>query len=403
MPLKTKWWQKLGAAAAGGVAGYVNAAGRTRVDAGPAIEGITGVTGHKRRLADWQGQVDTANAAVQGEQQKAAIEQQAARLAAEGEIRQRQMKVADAQLARANRPAPAPAPPPPGFQARFNEAKASGASDEEARVYASGGHLAVAPPVKPEKPAAPTFQDRYNEAKAAGSTDEESRVYASGGHLSVKQLPAASAPGRAGSRGLAGPANPGDERLVKTIMNNPALWNNLTKKTQERISPLLEDQGFTEFGKAPNESAMGKAAESRSAIESLKDLRQTLKENEQYIGPLAGWQKLNPYSEARNAQAKIDLVKQRVGKALEGGVLRKEDEEKYKIILAKLTDTPELAIAKVDNLITTLERDMELFNEEQRRGGRNFPSSSKSAPPHSGGATPAAPKTAEEYLKSLGR
>jgi len=68
-----KWYQRLGAALAGAGAGYVNAAGRTRVDAGPAIEGIL-APGHRRRLADWQGQVETADATVQGEQQKRAAQ-----------------------------------------------------------------------------------------------------------------------------------------------------------------------------------------------------------------------------------------------------------------------------------------------------------------------------------------
>ncbi len=243
-----KWYQRLGAAAAGGAAGYVNAAGRARVDAGPAIEGIL-APGHKRRLADWQGQVETADAAVQGEQQKAAAEERAQMIAAEGELRKRQMVTAEAQLARANRAEqpPAPKPPPPTFQDRFNEAKAAGASDEESRVYASGGHLAVTPPAKPEKPAAPTFQDRYNEAKAAGATDEEAKIYGSGGHLSAKPPPAPAAVVRTGTAAVSG--KPGDDRLVKTIMKNPTLWNNLTPTTKERIGPLLEEAGFTGFEK----------------------------------------------------------------------------------------------------------------------------------------------------------
>jgi hypothetical protein len=54
-------------------------------------------------------------------------------------------------------------------------------------------------------------------------------------------------------------------------------------------------------------------------------------------------------------------------------VLRKEDEEKYKRILATLHDTPATAIAKVDSLLTTIDRDIKVFENEQRRGGRNVP------------------------------
>lgn len=171
-----------------------------------------------------------------------------------------------------------------------------------------------------------------------------------------------------------------DQQLADTVIANPALYENLTPSAKTRIAPLLAGKGFTGFGKPLAESAMKQISESRSAIESLRDLRQTLNENEQYIGPISGVQALNPYSDARKAQAKIDLVKQRVGKALEGGVLRKEDEEKYKKILATLYDTPSTAISKVDNLIATLERDIKLFEDEQRRGGRNVPPRTEGPP-----------------------
>jgi hypothetical protein len=158
--------------------------------------------------------------------------------------------------------------------------------------------------------------------------------------------------------------------LVNAVMDNPALWDGLTPTARTSIAPELAKAGFSGFGKPLAEGAITKLSDSRSAISSLKDLRTTLQENEQYIGPVSGLQALNPYSEARKAQAKIDLVKQRVGKALEGGVLRKEDEEKYKKILATLQDTPTNAIAKVDQVIDSLQRDLDTFIEEQRRAGR---------------------------------
>jgi hypothetical protein len=160
-----------------------------------------------------------------------------------------------------------------------------------------------------------------------------------------------------------------DDAMVKAVMDNPALYDRLTAKEITAIAPKLAAAGFT-FGKGLNESAVQKLSESRSAIGSLKDLRDVLKNNEQYIGPIAGYQAMNPWSPARKAQADIDRVKQRVGKALEGGVLRKEDEEKYKKILATLNDTPSTAIYKVDQLITTIEGDIKAFEDEQRRAGR---------------------------------
>lgn len=162
----------------------------------------------------------------------------------------------------------------------------------------------------------------------------------------------------------------GDESIIEAVKNNPGILPNLTNETRKRIEPRLAKEGFADFSKPLSESAMGKMAESRSAIASLKDLRQVLQDNEQYIGPLSGLQALNPYSDARKAQAKIDLVKQRVGKALEGGVLRKEDEEKYNRILSTLRDEPSTAISKVDGIIDTLTRDLEIYENQQKAGGR---------------------------------
>lgn len=158
-----------------------------------------------------------------------------------------------------------------------------------------------------------------------------------------------------------------------TVMRHPELWGQLTANEKLNLAPELEKLGFDSFGKPLSDRAIVEITMTKNALGSLGDLRKVLVENEQFIGPLSGIQSLNPYSDARKAQARIDLVKQRVGKALEGGVLRKEDEEKYKRILATLFDTPSTAISKVDGLISTLERDLNNFTEMQSGSGRNVP------------------------------
>ena len=54
-------------------------------------------------------------------------------------------------------------------------------------------------------------------------------------------------------------------------------------------------------------------------------------------------------------------VRQRIGKALEGGVLRKEDEEKYKKILPTITDDRGTSDSKIRGLRGALERDIEIL------------------------------------------
>lgn len=55
-------------------------------------------------------------------------------------------------------------------------------------------------------------------------------------------------------------------------------------------------------------------------------------------------------SDAKSQNAVIARVKQVIGKALEGGVLRKEDEEKYKDILPTIGDPKSVALNKLDGL-----------------------------------------------------
>lgn len=65
-----------------------------------------------------------------------------------------------------------------------------------------------------------------------------------------------------------------------------------------------------------------------------------------YITQLTGWG-----AGAKAQQAAINQVKQVIGKALEGGVLRKEDEIKYEKILPVIGDEPSVAAAKIDGLV----------------------------------------------------
>ena len=76
-PIQPKWWQRAAAMGAGALAGYSNAAGRTRtpINIEAMGEKILHPT-YQTRLQDWQGQVQPleAQAQIEGEKQKAAWE-----------------------------------------------------------------------------------------------------------------------------------------------------------------------------------------------------------------------------------------------------------------------------------------------------------------------------------------
>jgi len=76
-------------------------------------------------------------------------------------------------------------------------------------------------------------------------------------------------------------------------------------------------------------------------------------------------------TEAKSRQAVLDQAKQVVGKAMEGGVLRKEDEAKYMRILPIISDPPDVAKAKLENLKQVMAQDAEIYLETLRASGRN--------------------------------
>ena len=84
----------------------------------------------------------------------------------------------------------------------------------------------------------------------------------------------------------------------------------------------------------------------------LNPLYQTLENNKDLFGPVAGFLgSTNPYAtESQTIDAEMRRASQTIGRYMEGGVLRKEDEEKYRKMLPQLTDTPAVAKNKLDGV-----------------------------------------------------
>jgi len=260
-----------------------------------------------------------------------------------------------------------PVTPPPALSVDQVEGRAPAAPSPPAP--------APTPGLTPTAAAIKAFSDSRDAARdpsvaadrTADNTRADAQLELSRGQLEVSRGQLALARQRANKPGATASDKDG---LVDAVIASPGLWDQLTPTEKGKIAPELNRRGFGDLGKPLAGAAVSKISDSKTAVDSLKDLKQVLKDNEQYIGPIAGFAALNPYSDANKAQAKIDLVRQRVGKSLEGGVLRKEDEEKYKKILATLRDTPSTAVSKIDGLIQSLENDITNFINEQRLAGR---------------------------------
>ena len=163
--------------------------------------------------------------------------------------------------------------------------------------------------------------------------------------------------------------------LTQSIIENPSLFDDLTPTKRGQVIAELQAGGYdtTNLGvKGLSDTAIKEISQTQQALRDLDVLKGKITGNEQYIGPITGLQRFNPWSKARQIQADVDRVKQTVGKALEGGVLRKEDEDKYKKILATLADTPETAIYKIDALISSIQRNIDNYKSLQQSAGRSF-------------------------------
>ncbi|KKK72160.1 hypothetical protein LCGC14_2906660, partial [marine sediment metagenome] len=118
-----------------------------------------------------------------------------------------------------------------------------------------------------------------------------------------------------------------------------------------------------------SDTAIKNVTDLQGSISDIVGIRESIQKSD-VVGPISGLQALSPFSvKGKILQAEVDRVRQTVGKALEDGVLRKEDEEKYKKILPILTDPKEVAISKTVQLEKKLKEDLERYIELQRQFG----------------------------------
>lgn len=82
---------------------------------------------------------------------------------------------------------------------------------------------------------------------------------------------------------------------------------------------------------------------------TLKEIEGTLSQNANLFGPMQGrLGSMNPYDErSQTVDAQMRASAQQFGRYMEGGVLRKEDEEKYRKMFPNLSDTPAVAKNKL--------------------------------------------------------
>ena len=104
-------------------------------------------------------------------------------------------------------------------------------------------------------------------------------------------------------------------------------------------------------GKILAQTTVGKISMKISALQSLPEIIAAIEKNKESFGPINGlaihapWD--DPYmTTAKTINSLISIQRQKYGSAMEGGVLRAEDEKKYKEMFPKMTDPPDVAVNK---------------------------------------------------------
>lgn len=110
-------------------------------------------------------------------------------------------------------------------------------------------------------------------------------------------------------------------------------------------------------GKTLSNSQAAQFGEADNALDLIKDRQAAAEGTDQLGGPIKGRIMGNmPYAaQTKNFKADLDLSRQLIGKYLEGGVLRKEDENKYKDILPTVNDLPSVVAHKWAELYKRVE------------------------------------------------
>ncbi len=119
-----------------------------------------------------------------------------------------------------------------------------------------------------------------------------------------------------------------------------------------------------------NSTAAGTVTDLQNGIANIGQLSDDFASSSVNSPLLGRLRSANPFdTQAKTLKANVARVKQVIGKALEGGVLRKEDEIKYAAILPTLSDTDEVAQNKINAIMGDLQRKLQLYQANIGNGG----------------------------------
>jgi hypothetical protein len=202
-----------------------------------------------------------------------------------------------------------------------------------------------------------------NELYAAGITDPQQitdALVGQGAYAPDAQMGQESAPSRSSEYSdMAYQAiQAGDLKTAKSYMDFAKTMAEFEKNAGDGIK-----------GGNLNSTASGVIADTETGLAALQNLSQNITKNNANNPIIGQARALNPWdTTAQSLQADISTTRQIVGKALEGGVLRKEDEVKYKKILPTVGDTDDVAQYKIQALVSLISQRLAEYQRNIKGG-----------------------------------
>lgn len=166
----------------------------------------------------------------------------------------------------------------------------------------------------------------------------------------------------------------GQSNQVRQILAMGVLNGDISGSDASTIMELLGlSTGTATTGTKLPAGALTELSNTQEALNLLPQLSGLITEGGSAFGPLEGpIRSMIPWDKTgQKAKSTITLIKQIIGKGLEGGVLRKEDEYKYENILPKLGDTESTVRTKIELLQQTLNNKYNTLVGTYEAGGYN--------------------------------
>lgn len=162
---------------------------------------------------------------------------------------------------------------------------------------------------------------------------------------------------------------------------------------QYQLRDVMRKEEQAQRGKPLDRNTIKMLSEGKAIPNTLSTVEKTIEDNLQLFDPIKGTARsYNPYDkDVRIIDAQLRAAAQQFGRYMEGGVLRKEDEEKYRRMMPQLGDTPAVAKGKLKVVKEMLDRQQKQYVEDYTSQGfdvRGFDVPESSGAPAMQPATP---------------